>query len=200
MIALYRPGHSPLHRLPAGAKLAGMVVLALAISAWPHTIWTAVGAFAGVALLYLLGGLGVTGFAVQLWRAKWIVVILVATQAIFVSWEAAAIGTVRVVAIVLLAALVTTTTPTGAMLDAIERALRPLRRVGVDPVRVAFLLSLTIAVLPVIAGLAAQVREAQRARGVRLGPHAIVTLLVLALRHADQVGEALTARGDLHTA
>ncbi len=198
MIALYRPGRSLLHRLPAGAKLAGMVVLALLVSAWPHTIWTASGALVGVVVLYLFGGQGFAGFARQLWRVKWIIVILVATQAVFVSWEAAATGTVRVVAIVLLAALVTMTTPTGEMLDAIERVLRPLRHVRVDPARVAFLLSLTIAVIPVIAGLAAQVREAQRARGVRLGPHAIVTLLVLALRNADQVGEALTARGDLH--
>jgi biotin transport system permease protein len=195
VIALYRPGRSPLHRAPAGAKLLGLAALALAVSLIPHTVRTAAGTLVGVLLLFLLGGMGPGEFGRQLWRAKWIVLLLAISQAVFLGPEAALIGTTRVVAIVLLAALVTLTTPMGELLEALQTALGPLRRVGVDPWRVAFTVSLAIAAVPVVAGFAAQVREAQRARGVRLGPRAVVTLLVLALRHGDDVADALTARG-----
>ena len=44
--------------------------------------------------------------------------------------------------------------------------------------------------------LAAEVRDAQRARGVRPSLRAaLVPFVVLSLRHADQLGEALAARG-----
>lgn len=195
MIPLYRPGHSPLHRAPAGAKLVGLAVLALLVSLLPHTVWTAVGAIAIVAALFLVAGLGPAELARQLWRARWIVLVLVVSQLIFLGPEAALIGTTRVVAVVLLAALVTLTTPMNDLLETLQRALEPLRRLGIDPWRVAFTVSLTIAAVPVIADLSRRIREAQRARGVRLGPHAVVTLLVLTLRHADDVADALTARG-----
>lgn len=195
MIPLYRAGRSPLHRAPAWAKLLGLAVLALLVSLYPHTVWTAVGSLIGVLVLFLIGGQSPIEFARQLWRARWIVLVLAATQLIFLGPEAAVIGTTRVVAVVLQAALVTLTTPMGELLEALEAALEPLRRVGVDPWRVAFTVSLTIAAVPVIADLSRRIREAQRARGVRLGPHAIVTLLVLTLRHADDVADALTARG-----
>ncbi len=55
--------------------------------------------------------------------------------------------------------------------------------------------SLTLTMVPVVAGLAQRVRDAERARGVRLGVRSVVPLLVLTLRHADQVGDALAARG-----
>ncbi|WP_261167221.1 energy-coupling factor transporter transmembrane protein EcfT [Microbacterium sp. Marseille-Q6965] len=195
MIALYRPGTSPLHRAPAWAKLLGLALLALVVSLYPHTAGTALGAFTAVVLLFLLGGAGPREIARQLWRARWIVLILALSQGVFLGPEAAIIGTTRVVAVVLLAALVTLTSPMGELLEVLQGTLAPLRRLGVDPWRVAFTVSLAIAAVPVVAGFAAQVREAQRARGVRLGPRAVVTLLVLALRHGDDVADALTARG-----
>jgi biotin transport system permease protein len=77
----------------------------------------------------------------------------------------------------------------------IEACLAPLRRIRVDPARIAFTIALTITIIPVIAQLGAQIRDAQRARGVRLGVRWIVTLLAGSLRHADDVGDAMTARG-----
>ena len=50
--------------------------------------------------------------------------------------------------------------------------------------------------MPVLARLAAGVREAQRARGARAGIVTfVVPFLVVSLKHADELGEALTARG-----
>ncbi len=200
MIALYLPGHSVLHRAPAGAKLLGLLVLALGISLFPHPPYpwglaTLAAVLALVALAYLVAGLGGRALGRQLWLARWIVVLMVATQLIFLTPWDAAVNTVRVVAIVLLAALLTLTTRSEDLLAALERALGPLRRLGVDPRRVGLTLTLALSMIPVVAGIARRVREAQQARGVRLGYRAVVPILVLALRHADDVADALSARG-----
>jgi len=195
VIALYLPGHSILHRTPAGVKLAALLVLALTVSLWPHTAYSLAAVGVLVLGLYALALFPPLVLLRQLWLAKWIVVIMVVTQLIFLTPWDALVNTVRVVAIVLLAGLLTLTTRSSDLLEALEAGLRPFARVGVDARRVGLTLSLAISMLPVIAGLAARVRDAQRARGVRLGFRAVVPILVLALRHADDVADALSARG-----
>lgn len=195
MIALYRHGTSALHRTPAAVKLLALIALALLISLWPHT-GPSLAITGGVVIaLYALALFPPTVLLRQLWLARWIVVLMVATQLIFLTpWDALA-NTVRVVAIVLLAGLLTLTTRSEDLLAALEAGLVPFARFGVDARRVGLTLSLAISMLPVVAGIAARVRDAQRARGVRLGPRAVVPVLVLALRHADDVADALSARG-----
>ncbi|WP_309069236.1 energy-coupling factor transporter transmembrane component T [Microbacterium sp.] len=195
MIALYRPGTSPLHRGRAGFKLIALAVLALLISLGARTPPLAAAAILVVVVAFTCGGFGPATFARQLWATRWIAVFVAATQLIFLSPSDAVVNTTRVVSVVMLAGLLTLTTRTGDLLDALQRALSPLRRIGIDPWRVGFTLTLTIALVPVVADFAARIRDAQRARGVRLGPRAIVTLLVMSLRHADDVADALSARG-----
>jgi biotin transport system permease protein len=82
------------------------------------------------------------------------------------------------------------------MVDAVVHGLRPLRRLGVKPERVGLLLALGIRSVPVVVGLAEEVRDAQRARGLGASPRAFaVPLIVRSLRHADALGDALVARG-----
>lgn len=195
MIQLYRPGSGILHRAPAGAKLAVLALVALVLSVYPHDGWSIAIALLSVFALFAVGGLPVRVLGAELWRMRWIIVVLAAALTVFVSPAAAWISTGRVVALLLLASLLTLTTRMSALLDVLRRLLRPLGRVGVDPEVVAMTISLTITMIPVVAGFADRVREAGRARGVRLGVRGIVPLLVLALRHADDVGDALTARG-----
>ncbi len=195
MIALHVPGDSVLHRAPAGIKLLALFTLALAISLYPHDLPSLSATVAVVVALHLAALLPPTTLPKQLWQAKWIVVVMVVTQLVFLTPWDALVNTVRVVSIVLLAGLLTLTTRSEDLLGALETGLRPLTRIGVDPRRVGLTLSLAIAMLPVVAGIAARVRDAERARGVRLGPRLVVPVLVLALRHADDVADALTARG-----
>lgn len=195
MIALYRPGSSILHRAPAGAKLIALLALSLTISLWPHTGRTLAAVGALVVGLYAVALFPPTVLLRQLWLARWIVVLMVATQLIFLTPWDALVNTVRVVAIVVLAGLLTLTTRSDDLLAGLEAGLTPLTRFGVDARRVGLTLSLTISMLPVVADIAARVRDAQRARGVRLGYRAVLPILVLALRHADDVADALSARG-----
>jgi biotin transport system permease protein len=193
---LYRPGHSPLHRLPAGPKLVLVMALALAVSLAPANPWLLTAAAVVVAGCYLLAGLRGGEIGRQVYRLRWVMLVMLLTQVLFLPRLTVAANIVRVIAVILLANLVTLTTRTERLIDAIERALSPLRRLGVNPGRVALLLSMTITTIPVIAGFAAQIREAQRARGVPVSPFAfVVPLLVMALKHSDDLADALTARG-----
>lgn len=195
MRTLYRPGPSILHRLPAGAKLAALAVLTLVLALYPHDATSVAIALIAVAALYAVARMPAYVFLSQVWQLRWIVLVLGGMLVVFTSWQQAIVNSGRVVALVLLAGLLTATTPMGALLDVLTWMLRPLRRFGVDADAVAMTVSLTITMIPVVAGFAARVREAQQARGVRLGIRAVVPLFVLALRHADDVGDALAARG-----
>jgi len=198
MISLYRPGSGFLHRAPAGVKLAFLALSALALSFLPVTpgalivVCCAAGA---VSMLFLLGRLGVRALGEAWWRLRWLVLILGAALVVFVGVPAAIVNTGRLVVLLLLAELLTRTTATGALMAVIAQLLRPLRPLGIDPEAVALVLSLTLTMVPVVGGFVYAVREAQEARGVRLGPRMAVPLLVRTLRHADAVGEALAARG-----
>ncbi|HEX4816918.1 MAG TPA: energy-coupling factor transporter transmembrane protein EcfT [Nonomuraea sp.] len=191
----YVPGASPLHRLPAGVKLAVLAAgcAALVLLGSPAAL---VGAAVAVSGLYALARVGVAAAWAQVRPVRWFAAALFAMQWFLVGVEGAAVTTLRVVLAVALAGLVTVTTRTSAMLSALERCLAPARFVGLDPFRVSLLLSLTIRSVPVLTDLARRVREAQRARGVERSLRAFaVPLVVSALRHADALGEALSARG-----
>lgn len=195
MIQLYRPGASLVHRAPAGLKLLMLAIAALVLSIVPHTA-VSVGVVLGAVVgLYALAGLPLSVLAGEVWRLRWLVAVLAVALLIFVGPLAAWVSTGRMVAIILLAGLLTLTTPMSALLDVLRRVLAPLARFGIDIDAVAMTVSLAITMIPVVAGFAREVTEAQRARGARLGLRGIVPLLVRTLRHSDDVADALAARG-----
>lgn len=196
MIGLYHPGTSLLHRTPAGVKVLVFAALTLAIALTAGGVWTLPAAGFLTAALYLLAGLGIRPLLRQLCAARWIVLVMLVTQVIFLPVLVALTNTGRVLIVIVLAALITLTTRIPALLDATERALAPFRRFGVNPAAIGLLLALTITVIPVIGGFATDIREAQRARGapVRL-QRFVVPLLVMSLKHSDELADALTARG-----
>ncbi len=200
MLTMYRPGGGWMHRMPAGPKLALFAVVAAVVAALPP-VWAAVPAAVGVPLVvYATAGMGVgeglRALGGQAWALRWMIVITAAGQLVFLGLEPAAANTARVAAAVLVAGVLPLTTPVSAMLDALERGMRPLRLVGVDPTRVALLWMVTLTTIPVLARHAADVRDAQRARGLRPSLlRGTLPFLVVALRHADDLGDALAARG-----
>ena len=196
MIVLYRPGTSLLHRMPAGAKVLVFAALVLAIALTANSVWTLPTAGILAISLYLMAGLGMPTLLRQLYAARWIALVMLVTQVFFMPVLAAVSNTSRVLVVIVLAALITLTTRVPALLDATERVLAPLRRFGVNPAGIGLVLALTITAIPVIGGFAADIREAQRARGapVRLQTF-VVPLLVMSLKHSDELADALTARG-----
>ncbi|MEV0162575.1 energy-coupling factor transporter transmembrane component T family protein [Nonomuraea fuscirosea] len=195
LLGAYVPGSSPLHRLPAGVKLAGLAVACtvLVLLGSPAALGVAAVVVAG---LYALSRVSLAAAWAQVKPVRWFAVALFGMQWLFVDLQGALSTVLQVVLAVALAGLVTLTTRASAMMAALERCLSPARFVGLDPFRVSLLLSLTIRSVPVVAELATRVREAQRARGVERSVRAFaVPLVVGSLRHADALGEALSARG-----
>lgn len=186
--------------MPVGAKFLGIFLAALAASLFRENLWVLLTIWTAVLSGYLCAGVGLRGLLAQLWRLKWLVVVLTVPQLIFLTPAETGFNVSRVLAVVLLAALFTLTTATSDILAACEDALRPidrpLRRVGLSAERISLALSLTIRSVPVILSFYAEIREAQRARGMRPTPRAtVMPLLVMSLRHAEETAEALAARG-----
>ena len=195
MIGFYVPGDSPLHRAPAVVKLLALAVLLLAVSLL-RSPWVLAAGLVLFAAAAVASRVGVRAVLAQLRPLLWLLAFVAAVQ-LWISGPAAA---ARVVATLVLAVgaagLVTLTTRTQELLDALVAVLRPLRRLGVDPDRVALVLALAVRTVPVLAGLAAEVREARAARGAGRSVRAFaVPVTIRALRHADRLGEALAARG-----
>ncbi len=182
-----------LHRTPASVKLVGLAVLATVVLA-VSSAWAIGLATVGVVVLFASAGLGVTTVWAQIRPLRWVLLILFGFHAASRGWDSAAVVSGKLAVTVTLAALLTLTTQVSQLLDALERVLR--RVPGVDAERVALVLTLAIRAIPHVAGLAAEIRDAQRARGVGVDLRAYgVPLIVRSLRYADAVGEALVARG-----
>lgn len=194
MIGIFHPGTSLVHRMPALAKLAllAVVVTAVTLLHSPAALGVASALVVG---LFVLARIPARLAWQQITPILWVLAFTVPVQWIFAGWEAAATMGVRLVLAVALAAVYTLTTPVSATLDAMQVLLRPFRR-WVDPDRVGLALALAIRCVPLLADLVREVLEARKARGAEGSLLALaVPVIVRALRTADHLGEALTARG-----
>ena len=194
-LGLYVPGSSLLHRTPAGVKLLALLAAGVSTVFLDH-VWQILVAFGVVLTAYAAAGLPLRVVGGQLRPLLWIGVATAVVHVLVSGWERAVVVVGVLAALLLLAALVTLTTRTTDLVDAVVAACRPLRVVHVDAERVGLMVTLGIRCVPVVVGLAEEVRDAQRARGLTASPRAFaVPLIVRSLRHADALGEALMARG-----
>lgn len=194
-LGLYVPGTSVLHRAPAGLKLLVMIGVGV-LSVLLDEVWQVAAALVVVLGGYAAARLSWRTVARQLRPLAWIGAFTAVFHVVVNGWERAVVVVGVLAVLVLLAALVTLTTRTTDLVDAVVLGCRPLRVLRVDPERVGLLIALGIRCVPVVVGLAEDVRDAQRARGLTASPRAFaVPLIVRSLRHADALGEALSARG-----
>ncbi|WP_416562742.1 energy-coupling factor transporter transmembrane component T family protein [Nocardia testacea] len=196
MIGLYLPGHSLLHRMPAGAKLLSLLVIIVAATVLVRTPAQAGVLALAVVALFALARVPWRVALAQLRPVVWMLALIAVVQVLTTSPARATVVCALLLISVALAALVTLTTRVTAMLDAVTRGLGPLRRFGVDPERIGLLLALAIRCVPLLAGIVREVADARRARGLQWSVTALATpVLVRALRTADAMGDALAARG-----
>ena len=196
MLSLYLPGTSPVHRAPAGLKLGVLAGLGIALFAVSR-LEVVAGAFVLVLGAGVLGArLPRRALTSQL-RPVWIwLVALFGFHLLVTGPLDGAVAVLRLLALVVAAAVVTATTRVTALVAVIERLASPLRIVGVRPARIGLVIAMTLRFIPLVADRAARIREAQAARGAeRIRPFMVVPLLVQVLRMATTVGEALDARG-----
>lgn len=195
LTGLYLPGTSPVHRAPAGAKLLALVIGSTLAVTWRSVATAAVGALL-VGCGYGVARIGPRVALGQIAPLRWVLPALGLLHAWSSGWVPALVLVALLAEVVLAASLVTLTTTTSSLVDALVAVLRPLRGLGVDPDRVALALSLAIRSIPVLAGMTQEVRQAQRARGCERSVRAFIApVTIRTMRYADRVGEALSARG-----
>lgn len=196
-LGMYQPGTSPLHRLTPGPKLVALLVFAIVVLVTKGP-WSGL-AFVAISLgLAALGRLSLVSIARALRGFALVAVMLLAFNAWQNGWPRAVEVVADLVALILAATVLTATTAVNDLLDTIVRALGPFRRLGVDPERVGLTFSLMLQTLPGTLELAAETRDAARARGLERSLRARTTPLVLrAVARARDTGDALHARGVL---
>jgi biotin transport system permease protein len=191
---VYVHGESPLHRLSPGAKIAALLVTGTAIF-FVRDPWALGGVMAAVLLLYRTAGLSLGVALRQLLPAAWLLAVLFVIQWAYYDVEAGLVMVLRFSALILLASLVSLTTRVSDMIDALMKACAPLAYVGVSPTRIGMVFSMAIRFIPVIAETFAEVREAQRVRGLERSMLAVaVPLIVRTLKMATEIGDAIDAR------
>ena len=195
MLSLYVPGDSIVHRLPAGTKLlmlfAGSIAL-FAVSGIPvHA-----GELLVVAGLFRIARLPWRDTLHQLRPALLFMAPIFLFHVFFTDWVLGLETVLRILVLLLLAVLVTLTTRLSDMIDVIELAARPLRPVGINPSKVGMMLSMVIRFVPLMMKEAQGILEAQRARGLdRSAIALLVPLLIKTLKMADDLSDAIEARG-----
>jgi biotin transport system permease protein len=195
MTELYHYPPTLLHRIPAGAKLfalAALSILFLQIERAPYVAAT----FAAICLVFIALGPSVAKRLLLL-KPLWpIIAAIFLSQFYIVGSEAAVVAVTRLCAMVLLADLVTMSTPMQSMMDAVNTILYPLRHFSLDIHRVSFCVALVIRFVPLLLNIWRMQAEALRGRTRRrAGWKLILPFLANVLRMADRTAESLDARG-----
>jgi biotin transport system permease protein len=199
-LALYVPRTSPVHRAPAGGKLVALAALSVLVFAVP-TLPVVCGALVFVVVLGLAGArLPAAVLLSQARAVLWWLVALFVLHSVVTDVLTGTLTVLRLLTLVLAAAVVTATTRVTAMVAVVERVCGPLRWVGVRPARIGLVIAMALRFIPLISERADRIREAQAARGgstrgLRGLTTTVVPLLVQVLQLASTVSEALDARG-----
>ena len=195
LLGAYEPGDGWLFRLPIGAKYVLMLAVAIVpilVGAW----WATLLAVVAVTVLLLTSAIPlrrILGIGLYLWI---LLAVLAAYQVVSLRPEQAVVVPGNLLAAVLAARMLTLTTSTPDLMDALARGLAPLRWVRVNPRAVTLTIALMIRSIPFLAGAVQDARDAARARGKDRNPALLLTPAVVgAVAYAERTGEALHARG-----
>lgn len=193
--SLYIPGQSWLHRLKAGQKLIALAILG-AVLLMVHSLTVLTAVLMTVLWLTYRSGLS----PVKLWRnlrtMAWFMLMLGIYSAWVQSPGAAAEMLLRLSSMIVLALLVSMTTPITQMMAVMEWLLRPFARMGwVDANKVSLAFGLTLRLIPELSLQWDEIREALLARGIKPGVLTMLfPMLVRTLRRAQEISEAIDAR------
>lgn len=195
VLGIHVPGNGWLFRSPVGVKyllLLALVIPVLFFVAWPATL----AALAAVLLVLATSGISPT----QALRVGWMMWLILGMLALFhlVTLDpiAAFVRPGNILVAILAARMLTLTTSTPDLLDAMVWVLRPLRPLGINPDQVALAVALMIRSIPYLLGSVDDARMAARARGLERNPARLLTpVMINAVAYAERSGEALVARG-----
>lgn len=196
LTSLHIEGRSPLHRLGAGLKLGGLALASIGLF-WVTSTPILLLCFALSVLSYLSSGIGLVAGLRRLLPLLLSLAFLILFNFFFLPAHEVAVLALRILALVFCASAVTATTPLGEMMTVVDRLTQPLERLGVlRPGDAGLALGLCLRFVPDILGRYETLREAHRARGLKLRLATLLgPLTILTLKQADEVAMAIDARG-----
>ncbi|WP_165857978.1 energy-coupling factor transporter transmembrane component T family protein [Corynebacterium alimapuense] len=195
-LGVYVPGHSALHRMPAGLKLLGLLGFIISSTVLADTVVIAVGAVAMVLAGYLVARIPLRIAVGQTAPVLPVLLMLGAFQWWQRGAEFAAVTVLTLFAAVAAAALLTLTTTIAELMESIETGLAPLGRLGLPVETISLAVSLTIRLIPLQLATVQDVLTARKARGAGFSIAAFGTpVLIRSIRRARGLAEALIARG-----
>lgn len=183
----------PLHRVPAGLKLLALAGVSVGLFMLDEPV-----PLAGVlaAVLALAWAAGAMKAVTDLRPLLLVIVLSVAAHVALGDWRLGIAVGFRIAALVILAGIVSATTPLTEMLTVFDRLLAPLRWLGVSTRPVSVALVMTLRFAPMLALRWRTLAAAWRARSARRpGWRLMIPFVVGVLDDADRAAEALTARG-----
>lgn len=195
MISGYLARPTWLHAVPAGAKLAALAALSFAVL--PVTdVRILAGGLVAIGALYASLGREALLRVGSLRPLMPMLLIIGILQGVVGNWQAGAAAVLHLVLMVLAADLLTMSTTMQALMDALAPVLRPLRFFGLNAKKLTIAVALVVRFVPVLLANWQARAEAWRARtGRRVSIRLVAPFMAETLRLADQVGEALDARG-----
>lgn len=188
-----RGGLLPLHRVPAGWKLLALAVssAALFMTADPLVLAASL-----VAVLALAWGAGALAVVTDVRPLLLVLALSFTAHALLGDWRLGLAIVFRIASLVVLAGVVTATTPFGDMLAVLDRLLSPLRWCGVPTRPVSVAIGMTLRFVPLLSLRWRTLRDAWSARSARRpGWRLLVPFVVGVLNDADRAADALAARG-----
>lgn len=195
ILGVFEPGDGWLFRTSVGMKY--LLLLALALPPIFLFNWLAtLTALVLVLAVLLSSGLRlrkVFSFGSYVW---FFLALLTLYQLIGFRLEAAFVTPGNMLLAILAARMLTLTTSTADLLDALTRGLQVLKYVRINPDAVALMVALMLRSIPFLAGSIEDARAAARARGKERNLALLLTPAVVnAVAYAQRTGEALHARG-----
>ncbi|GAB5510820.1 MAG: energy-coupling factor transporter transmembrane component T [Hyphomicrobiales bacterium] len=198
MISLTSPVETRAHGWPAGLKLGLLCLATMALFAAPNLLILSV-ASAICLLAYALPGALFFRTGLKRLFVLWPFVLAVLIWHMIIgTLETGSMIALRLVTAVGFANLVTMTTRLSDMMDVVRWLATPLQRLGLNSRSLEMGMALVLRFTPTLADKGAQLSQSWKARSPkRASWRVILPFTLLAIDDAEQVAEAIKARGGL---
>lgn len=194
-LSFYLPGQSVLHKMPTWVKFFLLISFSIAFYAiYDLRVLAFILALSIILVVYVK--VPVRRLKAMFLLPLFMVLLFSLFSAFVNDLNSGLLTFFRLTSLVIIAACVTVTTKIEDFMEFVENLLLPLSFIPfIKPKTVSMTLSLTLRFIPEIFKLGMDIKEAQAARGLKSSPIAfIVPLIVLTLKRADDISDAIDAR------
>ncbi len=196
MLSFESPTTTPWHKYPAGLKLLLLCVATLVLFIVDSLPWQLVACFVCVSM-YLRCGFTFAAAGLKRLFFLWpFLCVILIWHWLSDTPVQGGIAACRLLTLIALSNLVTMTSKLSDLIDVLHIGLTPLRKLGISTRPIEIAIALVVRFTPELVNKGGAIQDAWRARSTKRPAWRIVLpLTVAAIDDAEQVAEALKARG-----